>query len=189
MLNRYWKSGGFMRTKFVLANTLEQQLPQHRCQYSQENQDWCQQVYVPPDKKYRHYFEVDRGIALTDAFIGQTREAYQALGLFGPEHCEGNRHKQDFTDKVLLLSPDVLREDYWSLRNQLWLGESGFGCSPTSSGRAVYATCLGDGEKARWNRTDFIGVLKEEFLPDWAKEKLDELQTQKQQGPTMGGMG
>jgi len=27
----------------------------------------------------------------------------------------------------------------------------------------------------RWNRADFIGVLKDEFLPDWAAEKLAEL--------------
>ena len=32
----------------------------------------------------------------------------------------------------------------------------------------------------RWNRTDFIGVLKEEFLPEWAKEKLMELKGQEQ---------
>ena len=35
------------------------------------------------------------------------------------------------------------------------------------------------------NRTDFIGVLREEFLPDWAKEKLAELQAEQ---PDMGVM-
>ena len=42
----------------------------------------------------------------------------------------------------------------------------------------------------RWNRTDFIGVLNEEFLPDWAKEKLMELKGQEQRdvSPMMGGM-
>ena len=53
----------------------------------------------------------------------------------------------------------------------------------------MYATCLGDGEKTRWDRADFIGVLKDEFLPDWAREKLEALQTPEQSGPTMGGMG
>ena len=179
---------GFKRTRFVLANTLQQELPQYRHQYAQENQDWGQQVYVPSDGKYSRYFTVDRGIGLTDSFIGQTREMYQALGLFGPEHCEGNLHEQDFTGKVLAISPDVLREDCWQPRNMLWYAEGGFGCSPTSVGRAVYATCLGDGEEARWNRTDFVGVLKEEFLPDWAREKLEEIQAPKQEGPSMGGM-
>ncbi len=69
-----------------------------------------------------------------------------------------------------------------------WEACSGFGCSPTASGRAVYATCLGDGENARWDRSDFIGVLKDEFLPDWARTKLEELHPPEQKGPSMDGM-
>ena len=74
---------------------------------------------------------------------------------------------------------------------QMFLASGGFGCSPTSSGRAVYATCLGDGEKTRWNRSDFTGVLDEQYLPDWATEKLEELrgpQQEQNSGPAMGGM-
>ena len=53
----------------------------------------------------------------------------------------------------------------------------------------MYATCLGDGEQTRWNRADFIGVLDEQYLPDWAREKLEKLQAQKSAGgPAMGGM-
>ena len=46
----------------------------------------------------------------------------------------------------------------------------GFGCSPKAIGRSIRCTCLGDGEMTRWNRTDFIGALKDEFLPEWAKD-------------------
>lgn len=58
------------------------------------------------------------------------------------------------------------------------------------SGRAVYATCLSDREKTRWNRADFLGVLDEQFLPDWAMEKLEELcgPRQEQDGPDLGDM-
>ncbi|MDE7262168.1 MAG: hypothetical protein K2N78_08960, partial [Oscillospiraceae bacterium] len=80
----------------------------------------------------------------------------------------------------------------WSPRDQLWLAEGGFGCSPTASGRAVYATCLGDGEQTRWNREDFTGVLDKQYLPGWAQEKLDQLHSPQQEqstGPAMGGMG
>lgn len=51
----------------------------------------------------------------------------------------------------------------------------GFGCSPHAIGRSIRCTCLGDGEHTRWNRSDFIGVLQENLLPEWAKEKLNEL--------------
>ena len=40
---------------------------------------------------------------------------------------------------------------------------------------SIRCTCLGDGEHTRWNRSDFIGVLQENLLPEWAEEKLNEL--------------
>ena len=112
----------------------------------------------------------------------------QALNLFGAEHCVGDRAEQDFTGKVLVLSPDTLKESCWSQADQLWYARSGFGCEPHSSGRAVFATCLSDGETARWNREDFIGVLDEKYLPDWAREKLMELTAPRQEEPTAGEM-
>ena len=72
--------------------------------------------------------------------------------------------------------PDVLKESYWNTRAQLWYAHDGFGCSPHAIGRSIRCTCLGDGEMTRWNRADFIGVLKDEFLPGWAAEKLTELE-------------
>ena len=86
----------------------------------------------------------------------------------------------DYTGKILVLSTDTLREACWSPQNQLWLAESGFGCSPTARGRSVLCVCLGDGERTRWNRNDFIGVLKDEYLPDWAKEALKQYQRPEQ---------
>ena len=58
----------------------------------------------------------------------------------------------------------------------MFLAQSGFGCSPDASGRAVYGQFLIDGEEVRFNRQDFIGICDENYLPDWTKEKLSELQ-------------
>ena len=76
---------------------------------------------------------------------------------------------------VLVVSPDTLRESCWTQENQLWYAHDGFGCSPHAIGRSIRCTCLGDGEHTRWNRSDFIGVLQENLLPEWAEEKLNEL--------------
>ena len=97
-------------------------------------------------------------------------------GLFGPEHCVGDRAEQDYIGKVLVLSPDTLKESCWSQENQLWYAHDGFGCSPHAIGRSVRCTCLSDGEMTRWNRDEFVGVLDEKFLPDWAKESLSQFQ-------------
>ena len=64
----------------------------------------------------------------------------------------------------------------------------GFGCSPKAIGRSIRCTCLVGGEMTRWNRMDFIGVLDEQYLPDWAAEKLAQLTGQEQTVPTIGGM-
>ncbi len=180
---------GFKRVNFVLANSLKQMgCPELT---SEEIHQWGRGTYIPPDGKYNRYYAVDTAAPLLEAFIGQARDAYQALGLFGPEHCGGDRHEQDYKGKVLVMSLDTLRESCWDPRNMLWLGEGGLGCSPHARGQAVFATCLGDGEKTRWNRSDFMGVLDEQYLPDWAVEKLEELrgpQQEQNSGPSMGGM-
>ena len=181
-LERY----GFQRVRFVLANSLCEM--EHPESIREDAAAWGKQVYVPPDGENNRYYAVDAAAPLLEAFVVQVREAFQALGLFGPEHCINSEKGLDYTGKVLALRPDVLKESCWSARNQVWLGEAGFGCSPTARGQAVYATCLGDGEQARWDRADFIGVLDDQYLPDWAREKLEELQAPKQGGPSMGGM-
>ena len=121
-------------------------------------------------------FIVNSHSEVVNGFVNQVREAYQKLNLFGPEHCEPNSWEDlDYTGKVLVLSPDTLRESCWTQENQLWYAHDGFGCSPHAIGRSIRCTCLGDGEHTRWNRSDFIGVLQENLLPEWAKEKLNEL--------------
>ena len=113
---------------------------------------------------------------LAEATDGLSKADMEKLGLFGPEHCVGDRAEQDYIGKVLVLSPDTLKESCWSQENQLWYAHDGFGCSPHAIGRSVRCTCLSDGEMTRWNRDEFVGVLDEKFLPDWAKESLSQFQ-------------
>jgi len=170
---------GFKRVNFVLANSVKQMGMAELL--AVDNLRWAGKQYVPNDGQYNRYFAVDTAAPLLDAFIRQTRSAYQELWLFGAEHCPGDRSKQDYTGKVLVLSSDTLREGCWSPENQLWFAHDGFGCSPTANGRSIRATCLGDGEMTRWNRADFVGVLDENHLPDWAMDRLTALRAAEQE--------
>lgn len=161
---------GFKRVGWVLANTVREKLWDGR--FSQSNKEWARCQVVPPDPEHNCDFVVESHPAVLDGFLYEAREAYQNLHLFGAEHCCPD---SDYTGKVLVLSPDSLKESYWTQENQLWYAHDGFGCSPHAIGRSIRCTCLGDGEETRWNRTDFIGVLKDELLPAWASEKLKEL--------------
>ena len=177
---------GYKRTAWVLANTLQQKAWDGR--FSPANKQWAERRYIPQDERHNAAITVRSHPAVLDGFVSLYRKAVQALNLFGAEHCVGDRAEQDFTGKVLVLSSDTLKESCWSQADQLWYARSGFGCEPHSSGRAVFATCLSDGETARWNREDFIGVLDEKYLPDWAREKLMELTAPRQEEPAAGEM-
>ena len=176
---------GFLRVQYVLANTLNRT---GGLGFEPDSLRWARSVWIAQDRD-NDTFRVQADRPLLAQFVRQTYAEYQALGMFGAEHCSPGY--LDYKGKVLVIRPNVLKEEYWSAQNQLWYGESGFGCSPTASGRAVFATCLGDGEKARWERSDFLGVLDEQYLPDWAQERLAELRGpdhEQADGPAQGGM-
>ena len=177
---------GYKRTAWVLAATLQELSWDGR--FSPANKQWAERRYIPQDERHNAAITVRSHPAVLDGFVSFYRKAVQALNLFGAEHCFGDRAEQDYTAKVLVLSPDTLKESCWSQENQLWYARDGFGCSPHAIGRSVRCTCLGDGEMTRWNRDEFIGVLDEQFLPEWAQEKLAELTAPRQEETTTGEM-
>jgi len=175
MLEKY----GFKRVNFVLANTI--QYKDYDGRFSHENKEWAKRFFIPDNDNHRCQFVCDAHPGLVDMFARNARKAYEALGLFGAEHCEPDDAALNYEGKVIVLSPDTLKEECWSQQNQLWLCTGGFGSRPNARGRTVFATCLGDGEQTRWNRSDFCGVLKDEHLPDWAKEKLAQMNQPQEQ--------
>ena len=177
---------GYKRTAWVLANTLHELKWDGR--FSPANKQWAERRYIPQDERHNAEITVRSHPAVLDGFVTFYRKAVQALNLFGAEHCVGDRAEQDYTGKVLVLSPDTLKESCWSRADQLWYAHDGFGCRPHAIGRSVRCTCLGGGETTRWNRHEFIGVLDEKYLPDWAREKLMELTAPRQEAPATGEM-
>ena len=177
---------GYKRVGFVLANTLQEHAYDGR--YHEANKQWSRRIFIPSDGGHRLTFVVNSHPAVLDGFVSDYRGELARLHLFGTEHCLPDTGEQDFTGKVLVLSPDTLREDCWQPENQLWLAHSGFGCLPHARGRSVLCTCLVDGETTRWNRSEFVGVIRDECIPDWAAEKLAQLrqeQTEMTQEMTM----
>ena len=175
---------GFKRVGFVLSNTLQQRAKESGI--SGDDRRWSSRTFIPDSRKVRQKYTVQCVPERLTGFLRQYQAEHQKLGLFGPEHCEMVPDQGlDYQGRVLILDARVIKESYWTPQSQLWLAHDGFGCSPQARGRSIRATCLGDGEMTRWNRADFIGVIKEEFLPDWAAEKLTQLQDQSQAAPGM----
>jgi hypothetical protein len=55
----------------------------------------------------------------------------------------------------------------------------------------VFGRFLNGGEKTHFGREDFLGAIKDEDLPEWASQKLDEIRsavTDESEGISMGGI-
>ncbi len=94
------------------------------------------------------------------------------IRLFTHEHCKPNENTVSIENKVVVIRPECLLPEYRTAAKQLVLATGGFGAYENARGRAVYTVNLYTGKEARWNREDILGVLKPEYMPDWAAEKL-----------------
>ena len=110
---------GYKRAEWVLAATLKELSWDER--FSLTNRQWAARHHIPHDERHNANITVRSHPAILDGFVSLYRKAYQKLGLFGSEHCICDRAEQDYTGKVLVLSPDTLKESFWSQENQLWL--------------------------------------------------------------------
>lgn len=173
---------GFDRVNWVLSNTIQEK--DHDGRFSPENRAWARQTYIPEDE-VRWHFCVESHPGLTNLFVDQVRRAWQRLGLFDQSQCTGEK---DYEGKLLVLKPSMLKDEYKSPDYQLFYAEGGFGCSPNARGRKVFGFFLKDGDRTNYNRADFLGVIDEAYLPDWARENLAEVTEQGEcESITMGG--
>ena len=113
---------------------------------------------------------------IIDLLAKRAIKEFDSLNLFNAEHCD--KEQTNYEGKVVVVSHKQLKEEYWSPENQLWLAKGGFGCDPKKIGRAVFSVCLADNDESRWERHQILGVIKDEYLPDWAREKLEEMKNQ-----------
>lgn len=166
---------GFDRVNWVLANTLREN--HHDGRFSRENVYWATQFPVPKEDVNRR-FCVEAHPGLTNLFLNEVRNAWKGLGLFDRSHCHSETEGElNYTGQVLVIRPNVLKDAYKTPEDQLFLAEGGFGCSPHSRGRKVFGIFLKDSEKTHFYREDFLGILKDEHLPEWAAEKLAEMRS------------
>jgi hypothetical protein len=102
------------------------------------------------------------------------------LQPFTLKHCIPSDYKENIENKVVIIRAECLRPEYRTTDKQLVLAIGGFGAHGNSRGRAVYTVNLYSGKESRWNREDILGTLKPEYMPDWAKERLKQIQDERQ---------
>lgn len=90
--------------------------------------------------------------------------------------CQVLKADDSIKNKVVVVRADVFKPEYQIATKQLQLCTGGFGAEPNSRGSACFCTNLYSGKEARYERSDILGVIEKDDLPDWAKERLDVVQ-------------
>jgi hypothetical protein len=85
-----------------------------------------------------------------------------------PVECD-----DDLNGKVVVIRPDVLKREYQRATRQYQLCTGGFGASPNSRGSACFCTNIYSGQNNRFERRDVLGIVPEDLMPKWVREKLE----------------
>lgn len=168
---------GFDRVMWVLANTVTEGKSDGR--YSPSNRDWAKTFRIPPDS-HNAEFCVTSHPVLVNRLIDGVCKAWDDLHLWKPEQMEKHLG-ENLVGRVLVVDPSVLKDPYKTSDNQLFLAQSGNGYYPRALGTKVFGTFLNDGERSFLYRTDFAGILKDEYIPDWAKQAIRDAQEVEQE--------
>lgn len=101
--------------------------------------------------------------------------------LLTDKNCEAHSEQQCYENKLLIIKPEKLREEFRKPYFQYFYAESGFGCHPDVLGTKVFGRFLADDQRGQLYRDDFIGIADRSQLPKWAERRLDILEKPKLQ--------
>lgn len=142
---------------------------------------------------YGKGFRTDFGKARDYIFGGTTVKMLDTRKNDGSILCEyDNRHtipengeELDYEGRVLIFSADSMHEDHLHPEEQLFLAQGGFGCRPNARGTKIFGQFLCDGEKCHISRMDVVGAIRDECLPDWEREKFENIGDSEDEGMVM----
>ena len=94
------------------------------------------------------------------------------MQVFHREDCSQTGNGIDLKNKVVVLSANVLPKEH---SGQLFFCTGGSGANPAPMGSTVFLISLSDGEACRCERSDVVGTLEPELLPEEAKLQLSQI--------------
>lgn len=111
---------------------------------------------------------------------GERKAAGISVDLIPAEHCLPIYDKQ-IEGKVVVLKPTSLAPSFQRADCQLQLVTGGFGAAPNARGRTIYVQELYTGKESAFWRSDVLGIIKPEYMPEWAKTRLREILAREQE--------
>ena len=91
----------------------------------------------------------------------------------------------DYTGRIMIIRPEYFSSRSFTPDEQLFLAQSGPGCDPKEYGGAVNGVFLYDREEALVTSDCFLGAMREEHIPMWAREARDDISEEYDEQPEM----
>lgn len=117
----------------------------------------------------------ERITAQTDLLQKEAEALDVPIEIISQGDCIPDDYRKSIIGKIIAINPDILRNEYRRADRQIYLVTGGFGAEANSRGSAVFCKNLHTGEDTRFERRDVLGEVISECLPDWAKEKINDL--------------
>lgn len=90
-------------------------------------------------------------------------------GEIKKDFCKPLSEKDNLEGQIIVIRSDVLRPEFRHASRQLMLCTGGNGAQPMARGRTCFCTYLYDGAKTSYYRSQVLGVIRPDALPEWAK--------------------
>ena len=125
--------------------------------------------------------------------IKETEKANERVGNneeITASNCTPITWEDSIENKVVAIKGSLLCPEFRHASYQLMLCTGGFGSQPNARGRTCYCISLFDGRKTSFYRSDVLGVIEPEKLPEWAQkglEKAKEIHEQEKKPPKERG--
>ena len=91
----------------------------------------------------------------------------------------------DYTGRIMIIRPEYFSSRNFTPEEQLFLAQPGPGCDPKEYGGAVNGVFLYDREEASLTSDCFLGAMREEHIPMWAREARDDVSEEYDEQPEM----
>ena len=135
----------------------------------------------------------ERIASAAEEIIKETEKANEQIGAnteFMASDCTPVTWEDSIENKVVVIKGNILRPEFRHANHQLMLCTGGFGAQANARGRTCYCISLFDGRQTSYYRSDVLGGIEPEKLPEWAKEglaKANEIREQERKPPKERG--
>ena len=143
-------------------------------------------------ERYSDALISDDYLEVANIFTDRVKEAISSMerstkdmdtSIVNPEHCIPLRNEK-IDGKIIVIKPESLNPEYRRAGFQICYCNGGNGTRANGLGITVFCKDYITNRMEKFNRSDVLGILKEEHYPNWLKDKLkEEQQQQKKKKP------